>query len=126
MKVIFIFTCLPVSSFFQSWSIVGEMPAVTVELSWWQLEVLLTAAWLMTMYITFRAGLRYQQFRMSSDDQVTVDEAKKNLPEVFMVQKGTVLHLSSTCSSLSKTDADAMRWCSKRSWRTQKPSNKKE
>ena len=60
-----------------SCSIVCEMPSMTVELSWWQLEVLLTAAWLMTMYITFRAGLRYQQFRMSSDDQVTVDEAKK-------------------------------------------------
>ena len=109
-----------------SYSIVCEMPSVTVELSWWQLQVLLTAAWLMTMYVSFQAGLRCQQFRMSFEEKLTVDEMKKNLPEVFMAEKGAVLHMSSTCTYLSKSDEKLMRWCSRCSWKKQKHQAKNE
>jgi len=102
------------------------MPSATVELSWWQLQVLLTVAWLMTMYVSFQAGLQCQQFRMSFEEKLTADEMNKSLPEVFMVEKGSVLHLSSTCSSLSRSNADLMRWCSKCSWKKQKHQAKNE
>ena len=114
------------SSCCPSYSIVCEMPSVTVELSWWQLQVLLTAAWLMTMCVSFQAGLRCQQFRMRFEEKLTVDEMKKSLPEVFMVEKGSVLHLSSTCSSLSRSNTELMRWRSKCSWKKQKHQAKNE
>ena len=91
-----------------------------MELSWWQIEVLLTAAWLLTMFVSFRAGLRYQQLRKNPDEQVTVDEKKRLPEEVFMVQKGTVLHLSSTCSYLSRSEPATMSWCCKCSWKSKK------
>ena len=54
------------------------------------------------------------------------DEMKNSLPEVFMVEKGSVLHLRSTCSSLTRSNADLTRWCSKCSWKNQKHQPKNE
>ena len=106
------------------------MPAVTLELSWWLIEVLVTAAWLLTMFVSFQAGQRYQQFRKNPDEfrknpdefrknpdeQVTVYEKKRFPEEVFKVKNITVLHLRSTCSSLSRSAPTTMSWCSKCSW----------
>ena len=99
------------------------MPAVTLELSWWLIEVLVTAAWLLTMFVSFQAGQRYQQFRKNPDEfrknpdeQVTVYEKKRFPEEVFKVKNSTVLHLRSTRSSLSRSAPTTMSWCSKCSW----------
>ena len=94
-------------------------------MSWWQFEMLLAGAWLITMYISFRAGQRYQQFRKNVDE-VAVDEKKRFPDEVFLLQKSTVMHLSSTCSYFNdKAEPATLSWCIRCSWKNQKREGKK-
>ena len=93
------------------------MPQFSVELSWW--ELLKLVLWWASILVSFHFG-RFHGFHKVSEGhkESKVEEVndvhpqvKDVLPQVFMTRKGTVLHITSSCSYLDGPDTVAMNWC---------------